>query len=252
MGRWPSAVRHSGSNARARGAGIGPILGSWVSAEIGGLPPISQALSASPFSRVMSTSPHAFVTVDMQGLKAPLVACAAQRRLSVSAVVRNAVAVELGEKGAEEGAPAIPLTGATSDDGWVKLSIRMRREEVARLTTGARAAKLSRGAYLAGLIAGVPVLLAGGGRPEHIAALTRSCAELSTLSRSLQQLMRLLRAGDVQQALVYRELLDRLDGDVRRYLGLAAQALADLRPAHGPARSALTQKVQRRKPWQQE
>lgn len=212
---------------------IRPILGSWVSAEIGGLPPISQALRASPFSPLMSTSPPAFVTVDMQGLKAPLVACAAQRRVSISVVVRKAVAAELGEPGVEEGAPTESMRSGASADGWVKLSIRMRREEAARLAAGSRAAKLSRGAYLAGLIDGVQVLVTGGGRPEHIAALTRSCAELSTLSRSLNQLTRLLRAGDVQQALAYRELLDRLDGDVRRHLRLAAQALADLRPGHG-------------------
>lgn len=188
----------------------------------------------------------------MQGLKAPLVACAVQRRVSVSVVVREAVAVELGEHGIEEGAPTESLQSGASADAWVKLSIRMRREEATRLAAGARAAKLSRGAYLAGLVEGVPVLLAGGGRPEHIAVLTSSCAELSTLSRSLHQLTRLLRVGDVQQALVYRELLDRLDGDVRKHLRLAAQALAELRHRHGPARSAPTQKVQRRKPWQEE
>ncbi|MGQ3050264.1 MAG: hypothetical protein ACT6S0_00635 [Roseateles sp.] len=199
----------------------------------------------------MSTSTHAFVTVDMQGLKAPLVACAAQHRVSISVVVRKAVAVELGEPGVEEGAPAESLSNEPSADGWIKLSIRMRREEADRLAAGARAAKLSRGAYLAGLVEGVPVLLAGGGRPEQIVALTSSCAELSTLSRSLHQLMRLLRAGDVQQALVYRELLDRLDGDVREHLRVASQALADLLPSRRPARSAHVQKAQRRKSWRQ-
>jgi hypothetical protein len=44
----------------------------------------------------MHTSPHDFVTVDMRGLKASLVTCAAQRRASVSTVVRAAVARELG------------------------------------------------------------------------------------------------------------------------------------------------------------
>lgn len=200
----------------------------------------------------MNASPSDFVTVDMRGLKAPLMALAAQRRVSVSAVVRKAVAVELGYQGAGEGAPAVPLTGATSDDGWVKLSIRMRRAEALRLEAGARAAKLSRGAYLAGLIDGVPMLVACGGRPAHIAALTASCAELSTFSRNVYQLTRLLRAGDVQQALAYRELLDRLDGDVRRHLRLAAQALADLRPSHVAGQPARVEKGQRRRPWQQE
>ena len=40
----------------------------------------------------------------------------------------------------------------------VKLSIRLTPAEAEQLAAGARAAGLSRGAYLAGLIADVPVL----------------------------------------------------------------------------------------------
>lgn len=186
----------------------------------------------------MNTSTHAFVTVDLQGLKAPLVACAAQRRVSVSAVVRKAVAFELDQQVIQECAMPATLSGTTGEDGWVKVSVRLRPAEVLRLDAGSHAANLSRGAYMAGLIDGIPALVSGGGRPEYIAALTASCSELSTLSRNIHQLTALLRVGDVQQALVYRELLDHLDEDVRRHLRLAAQILRDLRPSGGAKRSA--------------
>lgn len=184
----------------------------------------------------MNTTSHDFVTVDMRDLKAALVACAAQRRVSVSAVVRAAVARELGLEA--EGAASLPddASGATDDGGWTKLSIRLPRSEAERLDAGARDAGMSRGAYLAGLVDRVPVLLTGG-RPAHIAALTASCAELSTLSRNVHQLTALLSAGDVPRALQYRDLLDKVADDVRKHLRLAAQTLVNLQPGRRPTSS---------------
>jgi hypothetical protein len=179
----------------------------------------------------MTTPQSTFVSVDMRGLKAPLVACARAQRVSVSVLVRGAVARHLGlaeaEFVSEAGAPAgKPASTATS----IKLSIRMTAVEAAQLTAGARTAGLSRGAYLSGLVANVPVLTAGASRPDHIAALVTSSAELSTLTRNLHQLTTLLRQGQVQPALRYRALLDTLAGDVRAHLVLAARTLANLQP----------------------
>ena len=50
------------------------------------------------------------------------------------------------------------------------------------------------------------------------------------LSRNIHHLTSLLREGNVRPALVYRDMLDTLAGDVRRHLTLAAGVLADLRP----------------------
>jgi len=195
----------------------------------------------------MNASPSDFVTVDMRGLKAALVACAEQRRATVSVVVRTAVERELGLEGDGRGMVANEKRSEADAVGWTKLSIRMRRSEAHRLDAGARAAGLSRGAYLADLVDGVQVLSTGG-RPDHIAALTTSCAELSTLSRNVHQLTTLLRAGDVQQALAYRNLLDSLTDDVRKHLRQAAQMLADLRPgrgSNGAARGVLSPRRRR-------
>jgi hypothetical protein len=112
----------------------------------------------------------------------------------------------------------------------VKLSIRMTPEEAEQLDAGARRAGLSRGAYLSGLIAGMPVLSTGASRADHLVALIASSAELSTLSRNIHHLTSLLRRGNVRPALEYREMLDTLAGDVRGHLMLAASVLADLRP----------------------
>mgnify|MGYP006198188447 CR=1 FL=1 len=178
----------------------------------------------------MSTSTHDFVSVEMRGLKAALVARAQAQRVSVSELVRGAVTRDLGlsavngEPQRVEGPQGVE--GATS----VKLSVRMTATEAGQLTAGARAAGLSRGAYLAGLVAHVPVLTRDASRVEHIAVLSESTAELATLNRNLYQLITLLRRGEDDTGRPLRLLLDTLARDVRQHLDLASIALADLQP----------------------
>ena len=187
----------------------------------------------------MNTNSHDFVTVDMRGLKAALVARAQTERVSVSALVRTAVARDLGlADGTEARSTADPPVG-TSRAACVKLSIRMTREEASLLAAGARAAGLSRGAYLAGLVANIPVLSGGGSRIDHLAALIESSAELSTLSRNIHHLTSLLREGNVRPALEYRAMLDTLAGDVRGHLKLTSGVLADLQPRCRSAHAAM-------------
>ena len=193
--------------------------------------------SRSSIRRLMNTTAHDFVTVDMRGLKAALVARAQAERVSVSVLVRGAVARDLGLAADGEARRMDALTEGPASAASVKLSVRMPVEEARQLVAGARAAGLSRGAYLAGLIANVPVLSAGGGRAEHITTLMASCAELSTLSRNIYRLTALLRQANVEPARPYREMLDTLAGDVRRHLESASRVLADLQPQ---SRSAAT------------
>ncbi len=178
----------------------------------------------------MNTHSHDFVTVDMRGLKAALVARARVERVSVSVLVRSAVSRELGLAKAALDQQAAAPAGSASSATRVKLSIRLTSEEAERLADGARAAGLSRGAYLAGLIADVPVLSAGASRTDHLATLIASSAELSTLSRNIHHLTSLLREGNVRPALEYRGMLDTLASDVHGHLKLAASVLSDLRP----------------------
>jgi hypothetical protein len=110
----------------------------------------------------------------------------------------------------------------------------MHMDDAAATLEAARRAGMSPGDYVAGLVAGVPAILGGGGQREHVVALTASNAELSTLSRNIYHLTHLLRQAEVGPALYYRDMLDTLSGDVRRHLALASGVLADLRPRHQP------------------
>jgi len=179
----------------------------------------------------MNTHSHDFVTVDMRALKAVLVARSHAERVSVSTLVRRAVSREFGCAEIHAELRHVENQGAiASKSNTVKLSIRFTVDEAWRLAAGARTSGLSRGAYLAGLVANVPVLTDGASRGEHLAALIAANAELATLSRNIHHLTTLLRQGAVRPAMEYRAMLDTLDGDVRAHLALAARVLADLRP----------------------
>ena len=185
----------------------------------------------------MAPSARDRISVDLHGLKGALVARAQVEQVDVSVVVRRAVERELGV------AAATPeLAGGTcrahSKGATVKLSIRLTSAEAAQLAAGAGRAGLSRSAYVAGLLAEVPLLVTGSpARPDLLAALNASCAELSTLTRNLHHLTTLLRQGQVRAAQEYRQMLDTLGGDVREHLAMAAGLLAELRPVR-PTRVA--------------
>ena len=178
----------------------------------------------------MSTVSHHFVTVDMRGMKAALKARAKAEQVSVSALVRRAIARELGLNVEAESHPGVGAERTASGPTTVKLSFRLTLAEAEQLAAGARATGLSRGAYLAGLVADMPAIAAGFKRSHYLAALIASGAELSTLSRNVHHLTTLLGQGDVPAALQYRELLDGIADQVRNHLTLAAGVLAELRP----------------------
>jgi hypothetical protein len=186
----------------------------------------------------MNTPSHDFVTVDMRGLKAAVVMRAQAQRVSVSVLVRAAVERELGLADSSD-EPETGKRAAAARGSIVKLSIRLTSGEAAQLDTGARRAGLSRGAFLAGLLANVPSLSGdSASRLDCLAMLTASSAELSTLSRNINHLTTLLRQGEVRAAQEYRRMLDSLGDEVRAHLSLAASVLAALRPSRPAGRSS--------------
>ncbi len=169
------------------------------------------------------------ISIDLQGLKTPLVARSQVTGMSPSEIVRKALEQALDTPVVPEvGEGKQPLISRAS--GRVRLCLRMDCEDALALRAAARRAGLSTGDCVAGLVAGAPVLRTAGRRPEYIAALATSNAQLSGMSRNLHALTRFLTLGNVPQALVYRDTLRTLDGDIRRHLNQAAALMADLRP----------------------
>ena len=157
----------------------------------------------------MSGTPREFFTVDLRGLRAALSRRATEAGITESDVLRSALAVALGDGG---GDPLnSPATGdASASQPQVKLSVRITCPAAERLDRKARAAGLSRGAYLTGLINAAPAVVAATDRRAGFAALSASAAELALLSRDIHHLTHLLRCGEFGPAQAYRERLETL------------------------------------------
>ena len=157
--------------------------------------------------------------------------------VSPSELVRKALADELDRSAGNMTEPSEQRTGGNSGE-WARLCLRMGSDESDATLAAARRAGMTPGRYVAHLMTGVPAILEGGRHADHVAALTACNAELSTLSRNIHHLTHLLRQGDVVPALAYRDMLNTLDGDIRRHLALAAGVLSELRPHSHQARPA--------------
>jgi hypothetical protein len=148
-----------------------------------------------------------------------------------SDVLRCALAATLGSGACSAAVEPTGQKDASHIGGSIKLSVRLQRPAAHRLDHQARAAGLSRGAYLSRLIDGAPPVVASADRAAGAAALSASAAELALLSRDINHLTQLLRRGAVDAARQYRERLDNLDADVRAHLDKAALTLAGLSSA---------------------
>lgn len=178
-------------------------------------------------SAPQSRSARDVLVVDLRGLKRRLLELAATRGVSLSDLVRALLSSALEVDGP---APASCRRTWTPpvDRARVRVSLTLSNGEASALSSAARQARLSLGAFVSELAANTPVLAAAAGHPDRIAALVASCAEMSTLSRDLHHLGQLLQQGSVQAARSYYETLARLETDVRQHLCIAAEVLATL------------------------
>jgi hypothetical protein len=174
----------------------------------------------------MSASPRECFTVDLRGLRAGLSARAVLDGLTESDVLRSALALALES---HEVAPRVSARGSQiASAPPVKLSVRVSPLSAHRLDLNGRASGLSRGAYLMRLIDGAPPVIPSPERAKAFAALNASASELAIFSRDINHLTRLLRASSLNAARAYRDLLDTLDGDVRKHLELSSAVIAEL------------------------
>jgi hypothetical protein len=179
-----------------------------------------------------------YFTVDLRGLRAALAARAAEAGTTESDVLRSALALALQAELGSTITSTPVVGGASSRAGHIKLSVRVRHAAADRLDLNARAAGLSRGAYLTRLIDGAPPVTASADRKAVVAALSRSSAELAVLSRDIHHLTNLLRLAAVEPARQYRERFENVDSDVRSHLDKAAAVLAELAPPRTTTRRA--------------
>ena len=175
-----------------------------------------------------SSSRRDLVTVDLRGMKAELVEHARARGVSPSEFLRAALAEAL--RSAVGVVGCAPNTSPPMPEPCTRLSLRMSGEDRVAVLARARQAGLRPGAFVASLVAGVPVLTSGQSRGEHLSALVASNAEMATLARKVGRLAILFGEGSTQAAHDYRAMLGGVVHEVRQHLRRVSAVLAELRP----------------------
>jgi hypothetical protein len=146
--------------------------------------------------------------------------------MTESDVLRSALAAALGPTQTSPCGPDAARGKPTATQ--VKLSVRLARPAAHLLDQNARAAGLSRGAYLARLIHGAPPVMSSADRAEACRALNNSSEGLALLSRDINRLTPFLRRDSLEAARIYMARQDAQEKVVRAHLALAAVVLADL------------------------
>lgn len=173
------------------------------------------------------------VTVDLRGLGFRLRARALQSQTTPAALVRSAVVHMLGEEAPSDDIAAGQQRPGTAGPA-VKVTLRLPPNQAALLAARARVADVAQGAYVAGLIDGLPPASLPSDHAAAVQALVKSTDRLAAISVDLNAFLRLL--GHVPSAELerYRAGLRDLVDDVRKHLASAATLIGELQPARRP------------------
>ncbi len=177
----------------------------------------------------MEPSSRDRISVDLHGLKATLMERAQAVGLSPSQVVRLVLANALGRT-VQQNAEASCTPAQVDPTARTRLCLRMRTGDAEATQLAAQRAGMTTGEYVAALVAGVPLILDGGGQTQALQALTASTDELAHLSHRLYQLNALVRRCDVEPIRPYTGMLETLARYVHCHLDHVSCVLADLQP----------------------
>lgn len=184
----------------------------------------------------MTRHPRERVTIDLRGIGPALLSHASARGKSAAAAVRAAVVAMLD---ADVGLSSACLGAKTIDRRAVKVTLRLSAAHAMSLADAARAADVPQGAYVAGLLDGLPPNPRPADHGNAVAALVDSTHKVAAMSTDLHGFIRLMGGAKSDQAEKYREGLMTLSSDLRMHLHVASRLAADLtlrKRVHDPER----------------
>jgi hypothetical protein len=174
--------------------------------------------------------PRERVTIDLRGIGPRLHAHAAARGKTTAAMVRAAVVTMLDADGAHlEPGRVVEAVDARA----VKVTLRLGPVHAARLAECARWADVSQGAYVMGLLDGLPPSPRSVDHGEAVAALADSTHKVAAMSADIHGFIRLIGSLKSEEAEKYRAGLMSLSTDVRAHLELASRLMAGLTARQG-------------------
>jgi hypothetical protein len=178
------------------------------------------------------------VTLELRGLRERLQALAASHQMTTSALVRQMLIAlldaESGEGDTRRNFSAIPAGATAINTPVVKVTLRLPASHAIALARRARAADVSQGAYVVGLIDGASPSPVPQDHARTVAALLASTDQLAVIGTDLNAFLRLLGLRSSSELERYRAGILSLAKDVRLHLAIAATLVAELRSARRP------------------
>jgi hypothetical protein len=173
----------------------------------------------------MAGAPRDRVIVDLRGIGGAVRSAAAQRRVTVAHLARQALLATV-----DASALTVAPRGSdrpTQNFPTAKLTLRLPQPHADALIVNAVGLGLSYGEYVASLVNGSSLPRPAAERAADRAALLKSSDQLAVLSADLNAFVRLLRYGSSTEVEKFRHRIETVDADVRRHLDLASSFLAD-------------------------
>ena len=186
----------------------------------------------------MATASRQRVTVDLRGAADRLHAFAAARHMTTAAVVRMAIRQALdGQVGA--GSNVTHPVRTLIDRCAVKVTIRLAPEAATALVTRARAADVSQGNYVAGLLEGSPPPMRPSDHGDAVAALAKSTDALAGLRVDLNAFTRMMRMAGANGLAGQGKELDAMSKQMLEHIAIASRLIIGLQPSARARRERL-------------
>lgn len=194
----------------------------------------------------MATSSRQRVTIDLRGTADRLSALAAARHTTTAALVRMAIRQTLKGQGGSEN-DLHPPARMLVDRRAVKVTVRLAPDVAANLAERARAADVSLGRYVTGLLDGVPPPVRPSGHDDAVAALTQSTDVLAGLRVDLNAFTRAIRLVGADGLAGRGADLDAMSLRILEHMSAASRLISELqRSRHArPARPAAPRTTKR-------
>ena len=178
----------------------------------------------------MATASRQRVTVDLRGAADRLHAFAAARHMTTAAVVRMAIRQALDGQVCADSTVMQPAR-TLIDRAAIKVTIRLAPEAATALATRARAADVSQGHYVAGLLEGYPPPMRASDHGDAVAALAKSTDVLAGLRVDLNAFTRMMRMAGANGLAGQGADLDAMSKQMLEHIAIASRLINGLQPS---------------------
>jgi len=190
----------------------------------------------------MATPSRQRVTIDLRGTADRLSALATARHMTTAALVRVAIRQTLDGQVDWDSVPT-PRTRALVDRHAVKVTVQLAPDAAATLAQRARAADVSQGSYVTGLLDGAPPPMRATDHGDAVAVLAQSTDLLAGLRVDLNAFTRAIRLVGAHGLAGRCADLDALSQRILEHMASASRLITELQPSRRarPERTVATQ-----------